>query len=136
VVLLEGRFPQHFPLPVGIHATVNGIGGLPRVALLFVGDFNELLGVEQVKEVDGLGNTQVVVIGHPEFSPGALFGGDQHDAVGGPGAVNGGGRTILEDFHRLNVGRVDIGQGVVGGISPQSTRGYRNPVDHNQWIGS
>ena len=42
----------------------------------------------------------------------AALGRDEHDAVAGAGAVDGGSRGIFQDFDRLDVCRVQVGQGV------------------------
>ena len=42
-------------------------------------------------------------IGHPVFSRASGFGGDHHHAVGTPGAIDGGSRSIFQHFDGFDV---------------------------------
>ena len=66
-----------------------------------------LLGVEYFRNVGQRLPRVLEVVGQLALACRTLFGGDQHDAVPGFGAVDGGRCGVLEHFHRRDVVGVD-----------------------------
>ena len=121
----------------GVVLVHEGLRSLAYVGELLVGYLDELLGVEEVVHPGRGTEAHPSVIVDLYRTALALLGGDQDDAVGCAGAVDGCGGTVLQDFEGLDVGGIDVGHGVVVGIaSAQTARGYRHTVDHIEGRGS
>ena len=90
------------------------------------GDLHEFIRVGEFV----LGDTSLVHTGrgaglHGGAALGTLLGGNQDNAVGSAVAVQGGGGGILQDGHRLDIGRVQV----------SDTAAERNAVNHIQRTG-
>ena len=99
--------------PVGI-----GLAVPPAVGDEFLAGAQEAGGVLEVDVLLRVHHLGVVAEGAPRelvvvedlavLALGAALGGDEDDAVTGLRAVDGGGRGILQDFHGLDHGRIQI----------------------------
>ena len=90
------------------------------------GDFHEFIRVGEFI----LGDTSLIHTGggaglYGCAALGTLLGGDEDNTVGSAVTVQGGGSGILQDGHRLDIGRVQVGD----------TAAERNTVDHIQRAG-
>ena len=72
---------------------------------------------EGSRTLERVGDADIAVVlgGYLAFL--TLLGGDEDDAVGGTGAVDGGGGSVLEDVDALDVAGVDAVKTVVGGTA-------------------
>ena len=95
-----------------VRAAAGGVDGLFRSGrgpsrLFLVGV--EGLRIHHLRDLDGLVERPVAVVGNDHLVAGLAFLGlDEDDAVGAAGAVDGGRRGVFEDFDRLDVIGVDL----------------------------
>ena len=119
VLVLEGG-AEHLVLPVGTLAQdggigVKGIGGNFAQFYHIVIILSEFAEVHHIDAAGLAGHGEHTVIGELGIAGLTVLGGDEHNTVSTLGTVNGGGRSILEDFHAHDIGRVDGGQRGDGG---------------------
>ena len=116
LMLVLERGAEHFVLPVGTDAEQRRIG-IVCIGVRFA-EFHEVVvelrPLAQVEHVDPdilLAHGHHSVIGDLRLAGLAVLGGDQDDAIGALGAVDGRRGCILEDFHADDIGRVEGGEG-------------------------
>ena len=78
-----------------------------RVHQVLVVEACPLAGVHQIQLLDLLLETVLEVVRHVRLAGLALLRGDQHHAVRATRAVDGGGGSVFQDFHGLDVVGVD-----------------------------
>ena len=112
---------QVLPVGVGVVALVE------RVLILFgiLAELREGGTIHHGILVEYLLECNVAVVAHLGGSTlRTLLGGDDNHTVGTAATVDSGGRGILQDVHRLDVGRIDVAQLAHEG----------NTVEHNQRV--
>ena len=83
------------------------------VDIEFLRVFAVLIHIQDLKGTRHVGHAHVGGEIHPRrLVAAALLGGDEHDAVRRAGTVDGRGGGVLEDLHRLDVVRGQVGDGV------------------------
>ena len=98
------------PVGVGLEIPV-GVEVIEAVTAVLDEVLHVLLGVHHLGHVVQALGGQLVGVADPAFAL-AAAGRDHDHAVTGFGTVDGGGSTILQDFHRFNIVRVDTRDGV------------------------
>ena len=98
------------PVGVGLEIPV-GVEILDIVAAVLDEVLHVLLGIHHLGHVVQALGGQLIGVADLAFTLTAA-GGDHDDTVTGLGTVDGGGSTVLEDFHGLDVVGVDTGDGV------------------------
>ncbi len=137
VVLHQCVVDQRHGLPVGIHTTwVNACTrGLTAIRQLFVGDRYKLICIEQVETLQGVAESHRHVVGYFGFALRAFLRGDHHHTGCCTGSEDRSGRTILQDLDVLDVGRVDVAQGVGVGAGCEVTRDDGYSIHYEQGSG-
>ena len=109
-------------LPVGTLAGGGDFGrGIERLAAVvdaaLVHDHHVFGGVEDFLLAPGVLPAVAAVVGDGGLALLAAARGHEHDAVGGTGAVDGGGSRVFEDLDGSDVGRVQVVDAAVNGHS-------------------
>ena len=110
VAIAQGQVEPVRALAGGVHRLFCGGRGPAGFGLALV----EGLRIHHFRDVDGLVERPVAVVGNDHLVARLAFLGlDQDDAIGAAGAVDGGRRSILQDLDRLDVVGIDLRPGPV-----------------------
>ncbi len=123
---------ENFVLPVRIRIAHQRAGGV-AFRILRENRIPVFIGREHIDPVDRVAEGDVAGIadayGFAEFP---FFGRDEDDARGGPVAIDGGCRSVLEHRHRLDVVGVDDAQRVAAAGNVAVV--HRHPVDDDKRV--
>ena len=128
-----GRLLSRQPASARGHRAVRQqrrIAAIVQKPLIF--QSGQLRPAGQLKLLGRLRQSVISIEGNAGFIAGlTALGGDEHHAVGPARAVNGRGVGILQDFHALDVRRVQVGQRVARHLIAQARRNQVGVVDEH-----